>query len=195
MALETLHFVKTYSKSTSIFSARGVTSAVTTLGDRVTKFWVDRDLWLPSIDVLVMTPEQAKYSWFAKEYTLEQLEKLEDLDEKQLQEFVGHCFERGVKAVYIVLPGNEGCVAFYLKDDDIQRQSVPSIQVGKSIYITGTVEAFVGGLTFGLIKTNNDYLQASYYANVASAQRTLGLYGNFTSMQETMKIIKSQYNI
>jgi hypothetical protein len=32
------------------------------------KFWVDRDQWLPYIDVLKMNIEEAQASWFKKEY-------------------------------------------------------------------------------------------------------------------------------
>ncbi len=32
------------------------------------KFWIDRDQWLPYIDVLKMNLEEANASWFKKEY-------------------------------------------------------------------------------------------------------------------------------
>ncbi|NNK79998.1 MAG: carbohydrate kinase family protein, partial [Flavobacteriales bacterium] len=52
--LQTLSYIKDNSDATIIFDAHGPTNTVTTSGDRHLKFWLDRDIWLPYIDVLKM---------------------------------------------------------------------------------------------------------------------------------------------
>lgn len=193
VSLETLQFIKQYSDSTLILDAHGPTTAVTYLGDRVTKFWVDRDLWLPHIDILVMTMEQAKYSWFEKEYTLAQLEDIDDLSEDALQEFAAHCFSHDVKALYILL-GDNGCLVYFPKEDEIQRRHVLPPKLDDVVDTTGRSESFIAGLTFGLTETDNDYVKAAAYGNVVSAQRVRGInYDVFDSKEETINAVTAQY--
>lgn len=193
VSLETLQFIKQYSDAKIIFDAHGATTAMTYLGDRVTKFWVDRDLWLPHIDILTMTMEQAKYSWFEKEYTLEQLEDIDDLDAKQLQKFAKHCFKHKVKALYVNL-GEEGVWVHYKKDGKVQQKLVPAVQKGSSVDTTGRGESFVAGLTFGLTYTKNDYVRAAHFGLVVSAQRTRSMnYEVFDSVENTIKAVEELY--
>jgi adenosine kinase len=74
--LETLKYIKQNSKGTIIFDAHGPTNTVTMTGDRLVKFWIDMDQWLPFIDVLKMNLEESKCCWFEKEYELENLKAL-----------------------------------------------------------------------------------------------------------------------
>ena len=187
ISLETLEFVKTYSKATVIFDAHGQTTAMTSLGDRVPKFWVDRDLWLPYIDILVMNVEEVKCSWFAKEYTLEQLENRDEISEKEIAAFAKHAFSLGVQALYITL-AERGCAVYYKKDGKIQSQQIPAI-TKKVVSSIGCGEAFIGGVTYGWL-TTNDFVKAAYYGNALGAQRCEGLtYDVFKSREETEKIV------
>ena len=193
ISLETLQFIKSYSEGTVIFDAHGQTTAMTSLGDRVTKFWVDRDLWLPHIDILVMSMEQAKYTWFQKEYSLAQLEDIDDLTEADLQAFAEHCFTHEVKALYITL-GEDGCLVFVQQNDKVKQHHIPAAHLNNVLDTTGREESFVAGLTFGLIKTDNDYVKAACYGNVVSAQRTRAMtYDVFDSAADTIKSVKEIY--
>ncbi len=195
ISLETLKFIKEYSESKVILDAHGPTTAMTSLGDRVAKFWVDRDLWLPYINILVMTLEQAKYIWFAKEYSLEELEDSEDLSETDLQVFAEHCFKKGLEALYITL-GEDGCLVYFKKDQKAHKQHVAPVKLEEPVVdTTGRNESFVAGLTYGLIKTNKDYVKAARFGNAISAQRVRGVtYDVFESLEDTLKLVQETYN-
>jgi adenosine kinase len=193
ISLETLRFIKEYSEGLVIFDAHGATTAMTSLGDRVIKFWVDRDLWLPYIDVLSITIEQAKYIWFVKEYSLEQLEEAEDLTEDTLQAFADHCFNYQLKALYINY-GDAGCLVFTKKDDKLIKERIPAVQLNETVDNTGINESFAAGLTYGLIKTNGDYVKAARFGNVVGAQRVRSIdYDVFDSAERTAKIVQETY--
>jgi adenosine kinase len=171
--LETLEFIKAYSKGLVIFDAHGQTTTMTSLGDRIAKFWVDRDLWLPYIDVLVMNLEEAKCSWFMKEYTLEQLEDRNAISKEELVLLAEHCLERGVKALYVTL-GAKGCLVYFNKDGKMQREHIPATPKENIVATIGCGEAFLGGLTYGLL-TGKDYVVSGKLANIAAAHRCGGL--------------------
>jgi len=191
ISLETLEFVKNYSKAMVVFDAHGQTTAMTSLGDRVLKFWVDRDLWLPYIDILVMNVEEVKCSWFAKEYTLEQLESRDEITAQEIEVFARYCFGFGVKALYITL-AERGCLVYYEKNGKIQSQQIAAI-AEKVLLPVGCGEAFIGGLVYGWL-TTNDFVKAAHYANALGAQRCEGLtYDVFKSRAETEKIIAEYY--
>lgn len=173
IALETLEFLKSYSKGLIIFDAHGPTTTMTSLGDRVAKFWVDRDLWLPYIDVLVMNLEEAKCSWFQYEYTLEQLEDRDPLDQNELGSLANHCLRCGVKAFYVTL-GADGCLVYYLQNGRLCKEHVPAAPKENIVATIGCGEAFIGGLTYGILQTR-DYVKAARFANIAAAQRCTGL--------------------
>ena len=101
--LETLIYIKENSKASIVFDAHGPTTALTVRGQRVTKFWVDRDLWLPYIDVLKMNLEEANCSWFQNEYTLDELKNNDEIDPEQLPKFAEYCLHHGLKALYVTL--------------------------------------------------------------------------------------------
>jgi adenosine kinase len=194
VALDTLEFVKTYNKKTLvIFDAHGPTTTMTTLGDRLPKFWVERDLWLPFIDILVMNLEEAKCSWFAKEVTMEQLDDPNDLSQDELQKFAEHCLKSGPRALYVTL-GEKGCLVFYKNSEEkIVKEQIKAVPVAQIASTAGCGEAFIGGLTYGLL-TTNDYVKAAQYANAIGAQRCEALtYDVFKSLEETEKRIKDTY--
>ena len=196
IALETLQYVKAHSRGTVIFSAHGPTQTCTRRGERHPKFWVERDLWLPYIDILQMNLEQARCCWYGKEYTPQQLQAMDfdsELPLDEMPKLARHCLDRGVKAVYVTL-SEAGC-ALYFKDEagKVQENFVKRIPVEHVVDTTGCVEAFAGGLAFGYLKTG-DFLEAARYANAMGAQRCTGTdIAIFKSLAETERQIAEVY--
>lgn len=192
ISLEVLEFIKTYSKATIIFDAHGPTTAMTSLGDRVSKFWVDRDLWLPYIDILVMNIEEVKCSWFAKEYTLEQLEDRSEISQQELEAFAAYSLNLGVKAIYITL-AERGCSVYFIQEGRLKCEHVKAIDT-QAMSTIGCGEAFIGGVTYGWL-TTNDFVQAAYYGNALGAQRAEALtYDVFKTREETEHVVAINYH-
>src|SRR4029077_14215764 len=112
ISLDTLKFLKKKSKRTIIFDAHGNTMACLANGERQRKFWVDRDQWLPYIDVLKMNLEEAHASWFKKEYETREYAQNQEVNFDELRDFAKHCLKTGVKCVYITLD-IRGCMTYY----------------------------------------------------------------------------------
>ncbi len=189
VSLDTLKYLKSKSKGTIIFDAHGPTTACLVNGERQRKFWVDRDQWLPFIDVLKMNLEEAHASWFKKEYESKDFSELE-LDRNEIRKFAEHCLALGVKCVYVTLD-SRGCLTYYKKRGGvIVEELVPSIKVDKVIDTTGCGDSFAGGLSFGLVNNAKDYVGAAHYGNAFGALRTQGkTFDVFKSLEETNKII------
>jgi len=169
-----LKFIKSKnSDSIIVFDAHGPTNVMTISGDRVLKFWVDIDLWLPYIDVLKMNIEEAYCCWFKKEYTLEEFESCLQLDDDNLNEFAQYCLQFGVSLLCITLD-EKGCLIFYLNENkEVEKKFVKAIHVENIIDTTGCGDSFAAGLTFGMLYCN-DYVLAAQYANILGALRTQG---------------------
>ncbi|MBX2826940.1 MAG: carbohydrate kinase family protein [Flavobacteriaceae bacterium] len=192
--LETLRYIKEHSNASIVFDAHGPTTALTVRGKRVTKFWVDRDLWLPYIDVLKMNLEEANCSWFQKEYTLGDLKENKEIDESELPEFAKHCLHHGLKALYVTLD-SRGVMVYTLKDGELQEDFVPSVPVSHVVDTTGCGDSFAGGIAFSLLKDPNDHIRAARYGNAMGAQRTQGkTFEVFKSLEETDRIIAETYS-
>lgn len=193
IALETLQFLKKYSNGLILFDAHGPTTLVTALGDRLMKFWVERDLWLPYIDILKMNIDEAKCSWFHKKYTLPELENDYKLPIEELPAFADHCINHGCKAVYITLD-SQGCRIYYREKNTTKEVEMHAMKVEKVVDTTGCGDSFAGGIIFGLLECK-DYIKAGHYANALGAQRTQGkTYAVFKSREETDEMIKKNYN-
>ena len=196
IALETLVHIRAHRQGLVILSAHGQTQTCTRGGERHPKFWIDRDRWLPHIDILQMNLEQARCCWYSKEYTPHQLQAMEFESQLPLDEMVKlarHCLERGVKAVYVTL-SEAGC-AVYFKNaaGDVQENFVKAVPVEHVINTTGCVEAFAGGLAFGHLETG-DFLSAARYANAMGAQRCTGSdVAVFKGLDETNRQIAKCY--
>ena len=196
IARETLAHIKAHGSGLVILSAHGQTQTCTRNGERRPKFWIDRDLWLPYVDILQMNLEQARCCWYGKEYTPQQLQAMQYDDQLPLDEMIKlarHCLDRGVKAVYVTL-SEAGC-AVYFKNEagEVRENFVKAVRIERVVDTTGAVEAFAGGLAFGYLRTG-DYLRAARYANAMGAQRCTGTeIAVFESLAETDRQIAENY--
>lgn len=194
ISLDTLKFLKKKSKGTIIFDAHGNTTACLVTGERQRKFWIDRDQWLPYIDVLKMNLEEAHASWFKKEYESQDFTKAQNLvDQEELRAFAHHCISKGVKCVYITLD-SRGCLVFYKQKSKIVEELVAPVKVDNVIDTTGCGDSFAGGLGFGLLKDPKDFIGAARYGNTLGALRTQGkTFSVFKTQTETDAIIQHTY--
>jgi adenosine kinase len=191
--LESLKYIKENSDGTIIFDAHGPTSTITTVGDRMLKFWIDRDQWLPYIDVLKMNLEESNCCWFKKEYDLENLAGFDEEDISHLPAFAKHSLDRGIKSLIVTLDANGGAV-FYNKDGEMQHEMVKALRVEHVVDTTGCGDSFAGGLGFGLLEDPTNYIKAVKYANALGAQRTQGrTFEVFKNRAETNKMIIDNY--
>lgn len=192
IALETIKHIKQNSKGLVIFDAHGPTKTVTSLGDRLSKFWVCRDQWLPYIDILKMNLKEARYCWFKKRYTLEDLEDAEPLELTELPDFAKYCFKFGVKALYVTLDVR-GCLVYFMEDGELKEQLIAASEVEDIVDSTGCGDSFAGGLTYGLLETG-DYIKAAQFANVLGAQCLQGSgFEGFLSLEATLQMIHHTY--
>lgn len=192
ISLETLRYLKTKSKGTIIFDAHGATTACLINGERLRKFWLDRDVWLPYIDVLKMNLEEAHASWFKKEYESRDFTEAqyEEVDRGELRKFALHCLSRGVKCVYITVD-SRGCLVYFKKKGKLVEELVPAVKVKQVVDTTGCGDSFAGGLGFGLLQKPKDYIGAAQYGNALGALRTQGkTFDVFRSLSETQVIMK-----
>jgi len=194
ISLDTLRYLKENSKGTIIFDAHGPTTACLFSGERQRKFWIDRDQWLPYIDVLKMNLEEAHASWFKKEYeSRDYFTDAEELDRDMLREFAVHCLNMGVKCVYITVD-SRGCLTYYRSKGKLVEEMVPAVKVDNVIDTTGCGDSFAGGVGFGLLQKPNDYIGAARYGNALGALRTQGkTFAVFKSLEETDKILQETY--
>ena len=193
ISLETLRFLKKKSKGIIIFDAHGPTTACLINGERQRKFWIDRDQWLPYIDVLKMNQEEAHASWFKKEYESNDYAETPDVDRKALRDFAIHCLDKGVRCVYITVD-SRGCLVYYRHRKKLVEEMVSAVKVENVVDTTGCGDSFAGGLGFGLLQNAQDYIGAARYGNALGALRTQGkTFAVFKSLAETDKIIKETY--
>ncbi len=196
ISLETLKFLKKKSKGIVVFDAHGPTTACLINGERQRKFWIDRDQWLPYIDVLKMNLEEAHASWFKKEYESQDFSEALDanVDRDQLREFAVHCLSYGVKCVYITVD-SRGCLVYFKERGKLREEMVPAVKVDNVIDTTGCGDSFAGGVGFGLLQKPRDYIGAARYGNTLGALRTQGkTFAVFKSLDETNRIIQQTYS-
>ncbi|MDX1672998.1 MAG: PfkB family carbohydrate kinase [Balneolaceae bacterium] len=190
---QTIKYIKENSDGIVIFDAHGPTNTITVTGDRLIKFWIDRDRWLPHIDVLKMNIEESICCWFRKEYDPEELGPIEEETEEHLPDLAKHCLDHGVKSLIITLDDRGGLV-FYMEDGAVRQELVPSVTVDHVVDTTGCGDSFAGGLAYGLLEDRTDYIRATKYANAVGAQRTQGrTFEVFKSCEETENMIIENY--
>ncbi len=192
ISLDTLRYLKKKSKrSVIIFDAHGPTTACLFNGERMRKFWIDRDQWLPYIDVLKMNLEEAQASWFRKEYESSDYDM--EMDLLEMRAFADHCLAKGVKCLAITMD-SRGCMVYFKKRGKLHEEMVPAVKVDNVIDTTGCGDSFAGGLGFGLLQNPKNYIQAVRYGNALGALRTQGkTFAVFKSLQDTDKIIRETY--
>lgn len=191
--LQTLKYIKKKSEGIIIFDAHGPTNTTTILGDRLIKFWISRDQWLPYIDVLKMNLEESKCCWFEKEYRSEDLGPFDDVNMDHLPALAEHSLEHGIKSLIVTLD-SEGGVVFFKKDGQVHQEMVKSVKVEHVIDTTGCGDSFAGGLGYGLLEDRTNYVRAAKYANALGALRTQGrTFSVFKSKEEIDKIIMDNY--
>lgn len=195
ISIETLKYLKKNSNGIVIFDAHGPTTACLFNGERQRKFWIDRDQWLPYIDVLKMNLEEAHASWFKKEYeTRDYYVESEEVDRDSLRDFATHCLNLGVKCVYITID-SRGCLTYFRKSGKLVEEMVPAVKVQHVIDTTGCGDSFAGGVGFGLLQKPTDYIGAARYGNALGALRTQGkTFAVFKSLEETNKLISETYS-
>jgi hypothetical protein len=191
ISLDTLKYLKKNSKGTIIFDAHGPTTACLVNGERQRKFWIDRDLWLPYIDILKMNVEEAKASWFKKEYESSEFSEDGEPAMEELRAFATHCLNHGVKCVYITLD-SRGCLTYFKQKGKIREELVLPVRVDNVLDTTGCGDSFAGGIGFGLMQKKTDYVGAAQYGNALGALRTQGkTFSVFKPHKEILKIIKN----
>lgn len=193
ISLDTLQYLKANSEGIIIFDAHGPTNGVSISGTRYHRFWLERDQWLPYIDVLKMNLEEANCCWFEKEYSLDDLQNASDTETKNLRALGEHCLNLGVKAVMITLD-ERGCLVFSQKDGELYEEFVPSVPVKEVIDTTGCGDSFAGGIAFGLLREPNNFKLATQFGNALGAQRTQGkTFEVFKTLAETEAMIAASY--
>lgn len=193
ISLHALQYIKkkTKNKSIIIFDAHGPTTACLFKGQRERKFWLDRDLWLPYIDVLKMNLEEAHASWFKKEYESSDFEK--EISHDEMRQFASHCLNHGVKCLCITMD-SRGCLVFYKSGAKQHEVMVPAVPVDHVVDTTGCGDSFAGGIGFGLLQDPKGYVRAAQYGNTLGALRTQGkTFSVFKSLAETDRIMEETY--
>ena len=193
IALNTLKHIQQNSEGIIIFDGHGPTNSCTRRGERVHRFWIDRDLWLPYIDILKMNLEEAACSWFKHEYTEEDFEEDHELPMDELPKFAEYCLNQGTKAVYVTLD-EYGCAVYFKNEKgEMEEHFVKRIRVENVVDTTGCGDSFAGGLAFGYLQTN-DFVKACYYGNAMGAQRCTGTQlAIYKPLAETQQQIKKTY--
>ncbi|MCB9284355.1 MAG: carbohydrate kinase family protein [Lewinellaceae bacterium] len=190
--LETLKYIKQNSRGIIILDAHGPTNTLTVTGDRLIKFWVDRDMWLPYIDVLKMNLEESQCCWFKKEYETNELKGFVPQTD-HLPDLSGHCLQQGLKSMIVTLD-SRGCVVYQLADGKVREDFVSSVPVGHVVDTTGCGDSFAGGLGYGLLNDPTDYIKAAKFANAMGAQRTQGTtFEVFKPLEATIEMIQKHY--
>jgi len=189
----TLANIKQNSSGVVILDAHGPTNAVTREGERVHKFWFERDLWLPYIDILKMNLQEAGCSWFGSEYTSQALQNPKDIGLDELPKFANHCLGLGVKAVCITMD-QHGCVVYFRgPKGKLEEHFVKRILVENVVDTTGCGDSFAAGLAFGYLKTG-DYVKACQFGNAMGAQRCTGSeLAIYRTLAETERQIAEAY--
>jgi adenosine kinase len=194
--LETLQYIKENRRedAITIFDAHGPTTVVTTTGDRLRRFWIERDQWLPYIDVLKMNIEEAGCCWFKKEYNEQELKsEYQELTEAEMEAFARYVIAKGVKSVFITLD-ERGCMVYRENNGEFDATFVHSVPVSHVIDTTGCGDSFAGGMAFGLLDNRTDYVKAAQYANALGALRTQGTtFEVFKSLEDTDQLIRGAY--
>ncbi|XLS30322.1 carbohydrate kinase family protein [Flavobacteriaceae bacterium M23B6Z8] len=193
ISLEAVQFLKKNSEAMIIFDAHGPTTFVNEKGARLRRYWKDRDLWFPYIDVLKMNLEESQCCWYDRPYETFDEASYDENNLDHLDEFASYVLNRGVSVLYITLD-SRGALIYSKDGDDVAKQMVKSVHVEHVVDTTGCGDSFAGGLAYGFT-VYGDIVKAAQYANVLGALRTQGkTFDVFKSKEETEKIIDKTYS-
>ena len=173
VSLETLQHITTEGRGTVLLDGHGPTSALSRGGRRVHRMWVDRDAWLPHLDILKMNLEEAGCSWFPPGDDPAGTTAGEPLTEADLPAFAEHCLRRGVRVVCVTLD-ETGCAVYHLDEGGALVEAlVPRIPVEHVVDTTGCGDSFAAGMAYGWLEFG-DPVQAARWGNAMGAQRCSG---------------------
>ena len=192
--LATLQYVKARDpEAVVVFDAHGPTNTCTRHGERALKFWIERDLWLPHIDILKMNRDEASCCWFAREHDPGSLARIGELPMDELPKMAAHCLAGGVKAIYVTLD-EHGCAVYFNDADGRMREHVVQrVPVEHVVDTTGCGDSFAGGLAYGYLRTR-DYVRACHYGNAMGSQRcTSTELRVYPGLEETERQIAETY--
>ena len=192
ISLSTLRYIHENSKGKIIFDAHGATTSMDVRGHRHRKFWVDRDEWLPYIDVLKMNLEESQCMSFANEYEHEIPSIYDENATEHLDDLAKHVLKKGVSYFYVTMD-SRGCILYSLQDNQLKKDWIASVKVDKVVDTTGCGDSFAGGLAYGFAKYD-DPIKAGQFANILGARRTQGKnWDVFKTAEETENIRLQNY--
>jgi sugar/nucleoside kinase (ribokinase family) len=169
---DTLRYIKQNSSGTVLLDGHGPAVALTKGGARANRLWIERDAWLPYIDILKMNLEEAGCSWFPSGAS-PMTTTADPLAMEDLPQFAEHCLDRGVKGVCVTLD-EHGCAVYYRDAQGTLRENlVDRLTVAHVVDTTGCGDSFAAGMGFGYLLTQ-DFVQAARYGNAMGAQRCSG---------------------
>lgn len=192
--LQTLKYIKKHSKARIIFDAHGPTTCVTVNGDRLRRFWIEIEQWLPYIDVLKMNLEESQCCWFKSEYKLEEMLSYDESKRDHLDEFANFVLMHKTTHLYITLDA-DGCVHYTLNDaGKVEKNFIKSMKMDNVVDTTGCGDSFAGGLAYGFCFYNSP-IKAAQYANILGAFRTQGkTFDVFKNKEVTDNTLKGYYS-
>ena len=194
ISLSTLRYIHENSKGKIIFDAHGATTSMDVKGHRHRKFWIDRDEWLPYIDVLKMNLEESQCMWFNNEYEGDIPSIYDENHTSHLDDLAEHVLDKGVSFFYVTMD-SRGCILYHKNGDKTAKEWIASVPVAKVVDTTGCGDSFAGGLAYGFAKYN-DPIIAGQYANILGARRTQGKnWDVFKSAEETEQIRLENYEV
>ena len=192
ISLSTLKHIKKHSDATIVFDAHRATTAMDVKGHRHRKFWVDRDEWLPYIDVLKMNLEESQCMSFANEYEHEIPSIYDENATEHLDDLAKHVLKKGVSYFYVTMD-SRGCILYSMEHDQLKKDWIASVKVDKVVDTTGCGDSFAGGLAYGFAKYD-DPIKAGQFANILGARRTQGKnWDVFKTADETESIRLQNY--
>lgn len=189
---DTLRYIKQNSSGVILLDAHGPAVALTKGGERANRLWIERDAWLPYIDILKMNLEEAGCSWFPSGAS-PTTTTAEPLAMEDLPLFAEHCLNRGVKGVCVTLD-ESGCAVYYRDENGVMQEDlVDRLKVKHVVDTTGCGDSFAAGMGYGYLATH-DFVQAARYGNAMGAQRCSGTeLAAYLPLEETNRQLAEAY--
>jgi sugar/nucleoside kinase (ribokinase family) len=189
---DTLRYIKQHSSGIILLDGHGPAVALTKGGGRANRLWIERDAWLPYIDILKMNLEEAGCSWFPSGAS-PATTTADPLAMEDLPLFAEHCLERGVKGVCVTLD-ESGCAVYYRNAEGVMQEDlVERLKIKNVVDTTGAGDSFAAGMGYGYLVTK-DLVKAARYGNAMGAQRCAGTQlAAYLPLEETNKQLDDAY--